>query len=312
MVSLRVLLPSETSETLSALLRSRPTVWVDITGPDEEDVRVMREVFGFHPLAIEDTRNQRQRPKVETYDNHLFLILNPVHQDTEEIRFRELDVFLGDRYVVTVHPGQEPVVEEARRRVDAQSDLSPPQVVYALLDTVVDGYFPVLDALGEAIDDLEDAVLAAPRTEVLARLFQLKRMLLEMRRVVGPQRDVLNVLTRHDFPVLGAEVLRYHFRDVYDHLLRISDMLDTYRDLLTGAIDLYMSAVSNRLNQVVNRLTAFTVLIGVAAVITGFYGMNFERTWPPFGAPWGAGFALALIALVAGVLLWVFRWAGWV
>lgn len=213
---------------------------------------------------------------------------------------------------MTVHPDAEPVVEEAWHRVDPRSGPAPAQVVYALLDTVVDGYFPVLDTLGEAIDDLEDVVLASPTTEALGRLFQLKRTLLEMRRVVGPQRDMLNVLTRHDLVFLNTEALRYHFWDVYDHLLRISDMLDTYRDLLTGAIDLYLSALSNRLNQVVNRLTAFTVLIGLSAVITGFYGMNFERTWPPFKAPWGAGFAVGLMALAVGVLFWIFRRAGWV
>ncbi len=309
-MALRVLLPEDATGDLGVLLAAGRPLWVDITGPSEEDVRVMREVFRFHPLAIEDTRNQRQRPKAEDYGDHLFLILNPVSWDGEGVVFRELDVFVGKGSVVTVHPGAEPTVEEVRHRIDAHAD--PGRIVHALLDTVVNGYFPVLDTLGEAVDELEDLVVTAPQTEVLGQLFRLKRTLLEMRRVVGPQRDMMNVLTRHDLPYLDAEALRYHFRDVYDHLLRISDMLDTYRDLLTSTIDLYMSAVSNRLNQVVNRLTVFTVLIGVVAVITGFYGMNFEHTWPPFGAPWGVPFTLGVMVLVVGALLWAFRRAGWV
>jgi magnesium transporter len=306
----RVLLPhSAAVEDLPRLLRSVSLVWVDLQGPEEEDVHLMREVFGFHPLAIEDTRNQRQRPKAEEYGGHLFLILNPVRCGPEGAEFRELDVFVGANYVVTVHPGDEPVVDEARRRLDPHA--TPGHVVHALLDVVVDGYFPLLDQVGEALDELEEAVLTQPGPEALASLMRLKRTLLEARRVVGPQRDVLHLVTRTDLPYLSSEELRYPMRDVYDHLLRVTDMLDTYRDILTGTLDVYLSAVSNRLNQVVNRLTAFTVVIGVLAVVTGFYGMNFERTWPPFGAPWGVPFVLGVMAGAVGALAWGFRRAGW-
>ncbi len=311
-MSARVLRPAPADpQRIPELLRSADFLWVDVRGPEEADVRLLLEVFRFHPLAVEDTRNQRQRPKLEDYGDHVFLILNPVRSGPEGPEFRELDVFVGANYVVTVHPEDEPAVDEADRRLGGHAPPAPGRVVHALVDTVVDGYFPLLDAFGETLDGLEDAVLRAPTPEVLADLFRLKRALLEARRVVGPQRDVLHALLRGDLPHLSAEELRYPWRDVYDHLLRVTDMLDTYRDLLTGTLDVYLSSVSNRLNQVVNRLTAFTVAIGVLAVVTGFYGMNFERTWPPFGAPWGVPFALALMAGAVGVLLWAFRRAGW-
>lgn len=308
----RILVPGATASfAIQELLKSAPFVWVDLRGPDEDDVRLMREVFRFHPLAIEDTCNQRQRPKVEEYDGHLFLILNPVRLDAQEAGFRELDVFVGPNYVVTVHPEDEPVVEEAWRQADRQGLTSPGHVVHVLLDVVVDGYFPLLDAVGEELDELEELVLSAPAPHVLSSLMRLKRTLLEARRVVGPQRDVLHLITRSHVPYLSADQLRYPLRDVYDHLLRVSDMLDTYRDVVTGTLEVYLSAVSNRLNQVVNRLTAFTVAIGALAVITGFYGMNFERTWPPFGAPWGVPFALGAMVGALALLLWGFRRAGW-
>jgi magnesium transporter len=311
-VSAHILLPAGSEpEAIPELLRSAAVLWVDVWGPEEADVRLMEEVFGFHPLAIEDTRNQRQRPKAEEYDGHVFLILNPVRCGVEGAEFRELDVFVGSNYVVTVHPGEEPVVEEARRRLDRHAPATPGHVVHALLDVVVDGYFPLLDAVGEALEELEETVLARPGPEALSSLMRLKRTLLEARRVVGPQRDVLHLLTRADLPYLSAEELRYPMRDVYDHLLRVTDMLDTYREILTGTLDVYLSAVSNRLNQVVNRLTALTVVIGVLAVVTGFYGMNFERTWPPFEAAWGVPFILGLMAGAVGALLLGFRRTGW-
>ncbi len=289
-------------EELATLLSHRATVWVDIVGPDDEEAALMRDVFHFHPLAIEDTRNQHQRPKVEEYPDHLFLILNPGALVEGDVAFRELDVFLAPHLVVTVHPEPEAMVGEASRRLSRQfpKDITPAHVLYALLDTAVDSYFPMLDELGDEIEQLEDMVLEQPNREALNRLFNLKRQLVMMRKVVTPQRDAMTLLNRRDLPYLDTHKLTYHLRDVQDHLLRIGDMLDTFRDLLSSGIDLYMSATSNRLNRVVNRLTVVTIVIGVLAVITGFYGMNFDHSWPPFHASWGVPFVLAV--MVAAVV----------
>lgn len=297
---------------LPGLLRAPgTTVWVDITGPDADGLRVLHDVFAFHPLAIEDTRNQEQRPKIEEYEGYLFVTLNAASGGDGRIEFRELDVFLGPNYLVSVHRGREPSIEDAERRVGMGSGPSAGYLLYVLVDVVVDGYFPLLDRIDEEIDDVEDQVLGEPDQRLLNRLFQLKRALLEVRRVVGPQRDMFNVLTRRDLPYVDQTVLGYHLRDVYDHLLRITDIVDNFRDMLTSTVDLYMSAVSNKLNRVVNRLTAITLVIGVLAVITGFYGMNFERTWPPFAAGWGVPSTLIVMAAVVAGLFALFRRLRW-
>lgn len=290
---------------LHEVLAAGTCTWVDITGPDEPEAALMRDVFHFHPLAIEDTRNQHQRPKVEEYPNHLFLILNPGALAEGECAFRELDVFVADHVVVTVHPQEEPAVAEAERRLARQfpTGVTAAHVLYTLLDTVVDGYFPILDDLGDEIDELEDLVLEKPSHQTLERLFRLKRQLVLLRKVVAPQRDAMTLINRRDLPYLQTENVAYYLRDVQDHILRITDMADTFRDLLSSGIDLYMSATSNRLNRVVNRLTVVTVAVGILAVITGFYGMNFKHTWPPTDAWWGVPFTLVVMAgAVLGVV----------
>lgn len=301
------------SPDVAALLASPETIlWVDMVGPTAEDLVTMREVFHFHPLAIEDTTNQRQRPKVEEYGDTLFTIVNTVELEDVELTFRELDVFLGGTYVVTVHAENEPVIEQVLQRCSNRSQYGQPitlgYVAYALVDTVVDSYFPVLDTIGDEIENMNEAILERPQKETLARLFRLKRTLTEMWRVAGQQRDMFSVLTRENSHLIKEESLRYYLRDVYDHLLRISDTVNTFRDMLSNVVDLYMSAVSNRLNIVVQRLTVVTIGIGVLTVIGGFYGMNFKETWPPFEAVWGVPFALVLMVLALAVVLFVIWW----
>ncbi len=302
-------------DELPALLADeKGALWVDITGPGDADLAVMRDVFRFHPLAIEDTINQRQRPKVEEYPGHLFVILNPGTTDGARLQFRELDAFVGERFLVTVHPAAEPVVEAAEQRIErlcGQGPIGSAALLYVLVDTVVDTYFPMLDRIGDRLDEIEGEILRRPREAALHRLFRLKRGLVEMRKVVAPQRDMFNLLTRRELPYLAQPDMQYHLRDVYDHLLRVTDMLDTYRELVTSSVDLYVSAISNRLNLVFNRLTMATVVIGCLAVITGFYGMNFELTWPPFAAGWGVPFTLALMAAAAALAVAIFRSARW-
>ena len=308
----RAVAPADLSDLLKS---SDDTIWVDMTGPTADDVRVMRDVFAFHPLAIEDTTNHRQRPKIEEYPLYLFTILNPVAFDGSELDFREMDLFTGHNYVVSVHAADEPAIAATARRVppaSAQLEMSASYLLYVLMDTVIDSYFPILDQISDAIEDLEDSVVEESDTGVLGRLFTLKRTMVEMWRVVWPQREILNVLSHHSLPFIDQGTLQYYLRDISDHLMWIADMVNTFRDTLTSITDLYMSAVSNRLNRVVNRLTVFTLLIGVMTVISGFYGMNFERTWPPFNAWWGIPFVLGLMAALVAVLLAILRLLDWI
>ncbi len=305
----------KTTDELPALLAaSESLMWVDITGPGEGDIAVMRDVFGFHPLAIEDTHNQRQRPKVEAYEDYLFVILNTITVAGPTVAFEEFDVFLGTNYLVTVQKRSSPLIAEAQRRITHAPKLlaaSADHLFYVLLDTIVDSFFPVLDAVEEEVDRLGDLIMTHPDQEVLNNLFQRKRDLADIWRVVWPQRDVLNNLAHHRAAFLEQGDLRYYLRDVSDHLMWIADMVNTLRDTLTSMMDLYMSATSNRLNVVVNRLTVFTVVIGILTVISGFYGMNFAQSWPPFETAWAVPLVLALMALVAGGLLVALRRLRW-
>jgi magnesium transporter len=299
-------------EALPDLLKSEDTVvWVDMVGPDIGDVAIMRDLFHFHPLAIEDTGNQRQRPKVEEYTGYFFSILNPITRVDGDIAFRELDMFVGKNYVVTVHPAAEPAVEEARKRIDEICHvqlMSSGYILYTIVDVVVDSYFPVLDELGDEIEDIGEQIMSNPKPELLQRLFRLKRSFSEMWRVTGQQRDMFGILMRERSEFISHESLRYYMRDVYDHLLRISDSVNTFRDTVNGVVDLYVSSVSNRLNRQVNRLTIITLGIGILGVVTGFYGMNFEHTWPPHDAWWGVPFVLGIIvATLTGIALVVYQ-----
>lgn len=284
------------------LAQPEGVLWVDMIGPSQDDIALLHDVFHFHPLAIEDTYNQRQRPKVEEYKEHLFLIFNPVDKYTDELVFRELDVFVTHTAVVTIHEVEcEPIIEHVQKRCVAHQEagqkISVGFLIYALADAVVDSYFPALDEIGDQMETLSEAIIANPRRDDLNRVFRLKRALAEMWRVAGQQRDMFNVFTRLESQYIGEEIARYYMRDIYDHLLRISDTVSTFRDTMSGVIDLYMSSVSNRLNMVVQRLTVVTIGVGLLTVVSGFYGMNFEHTWPPFSAPWGVPFVLMLMLI---------------
>lgn len=316
-----------TIEQLPDLIAAQDAAfWLDIVECDDEEARILRDVFRFHPLAIEDTRNHRQRPKIEEYEHYLFIIFNSVtiidsHADEprstassiyHDLDFREINLFIGQNYVVSIHNGDDRLIEEARRRVLAAATITPMTVsylTYLLIDTVIDAYFPIMDMFEEAIGDLEDTILVRPNQDSLNRLFELKHMLLHMWRVVWPEREILSTLSQPHILSFGdANTAQYYLRDATDHLLWIADMINTYRDTLTTVIDLYMSSVSNRLNQVINRLTVLTLVIGLLTVISGFYGMNFLHTWPPFESPFGVPFVLLLMGFGIGVLLVVLRW----
>jgi magnesium transporter len=254
--------------------------------------------------------NENQRAKVEEYTDHLFLILNPAAQNKKEITFRELDIFVGSHYVVTVHRGYEPVIGHVRKQIDLEhmySPLSPTYLLYIVLDHVVDGYFPIIDYLEEEINDISTTILLHPAQEQLNRVFEIKRTLSEMWRVLWPQRDIMNVLINHKLVYIDQEI-EYYLRDVSDHLLRIGDMVHTLSETLTGLTNLYVSALSNQLNRVVNRLAVVTVVIGILTVISGFYGMNFEHTWPPFSSDWGVPFVFFAMAALVGAFLLLNWW----
>lgn len=300
-------------DQLARLLERDETVfWCDITAPDEHDIRLMREVFKFHPLAIEDAANIdfEQRPKLEEYDNHLFLILNTAKLEDTTLIWHEIDVFVGRNYITTVHHEPLPAVGAALNRLKDRPLGKTPTVghlLYVILDVVVDNYFPLIESVGDLIEEIEDDVLQHSHPKSLRQLMGLKRSMRNLWRILWPEQDITRYLTNSEHAFIDLNGLDYYFRDVHDHLLRAVDLVNTFRDTLTSVMDLYMSSVSNRLNRVVNRLTIITIAIGVLTVVTGFYGMNFAQTWPPFDDPNGVLKAIGIALLAEFALLYYFR-----
>jgi magnesium transporter len=287
-------------------------VWVCVTDPSDELISELQKEFGLHALAVEDLRKRNQRPKLDTYEGqHVLVAYEVVHGDSP--RLSELHLFFSDKWMLSVQFGPMPMVDAALRRfADGGKGLadSVDALVYLVLDAAVDSYFPELDRLSDRIDALEDRVLSGDTDRRgLGELLELKRRLLELRRVLAPMRDLANALLRRDAGIVSDKSLPY-FQDLYDHLIRVLDQLDLYRDLLATVVDARMTVASNSLNQIMKRLTAFTVILMVPTLIAGVYGMNFKYM-PELSWPLGYAFALALMAGAVIVAVTWFRRNGW-
>jgi magnesium transporter len=291
--------------------------WLDLTSPGVEELQKLRDIFGFHPLALEDTESFGQRPKLDNYGDHVFLVFYGgwrAHPGDAE-PLREVHMFVSGQYLVTIHRDPLPPLDEQRALLEGRVLHSEQFLLYRVLDALTDSFFPLLAEMDDEIDELEAAVLADPTDQQLARLFALKRQLVTMRKVISPQRDLFarGIDELAELPGLELDE-RDYFRDVYDHLIRISDLIDSYRDLLSGATDLYLSTVSNRQNDVMKQLTVIATIFLPLSFITGFFGQNFSymvthiinNTW----TFWVLG--LGSMALTCVGLLVFFRRKGWV
>ncbi len=301
-------------EISNVLTQDETLLWVDLTDPSSDEFQLIEEKFGFHPLAMEDAARRHQRPKVEVYDGFLFMVFYELYLVDGHPTSSQLILFVGQNYLVTVH-GDEmltTIAETAQRWRDNVSSRGARHVgalVYSLLDAIVDSYFPVVDAFVDAIDDIEDRVFEHCDPAAQREIFTLKKELLEIRRVVAPQRDVINMLVRPDSQVFGDDMLVY-FHHVSDHILRVTEAIDTHRELLTGALDAFLSVSSNRLNQVVKTLTSSSIILMTVTLIAGIYGMNFVHM-PELNWQVGYPIALALMAVVGSGLFLTFRRMGW-
>jgi magnesium transporter len=291
--------------------------WLNLDNVTDDDARMLLHTFGFHPLAVEDAQHFAQRPKIEEYDGYTYFVmhgaLGPGTAETIEVH-----AFFAPGRLVTVHRNCEHVFDEIRTRLTRHqtTKVSPPSVtvLYLIADTLIDTYFPVLSDLDDRIDQIEDAILAAPTEQQLGDLFGMKRQLVSYRKVVTPQRDMFARLLSgvDELPGMTEEDSRY-FRDLYDHLIRISDLVDSYRDLVSGAVDTHISTVSNRLNVVMKQLTLIATIFLPLSFLTGFFGQNFgylvNHVQSSPVAFWLLGIGVE-VAAVAG-LLWFFRRRGW-
>jgi magnesium transporter len=341
-------------------------IWLDIQDPAEEETALLRDVFDFHPLAIEDAIRAHERPKVDAYtastsrrmENHVQTLLHNMealqeaahtgesvepgdkavtksqrveiessghssyyfvvfyvasyNPQEDHIETQAINLFIGANYLVTVHYGSMHHVSETLARWQAPNSPLGARVsalVWALLDAIVDDYFPLTDQLADRIEELEDTIFVHFDQKAIEAIFGLKRDLLNLRRVIAPERDVLNVLLRRELPIFKSKDMAY-FQDIYDHIVRLTDNIDTYRDLLTSALDSFLSIQSNNLNQIMKLLTMGSILLMSNSLIAGIYGMNF-RFMPELGQNWGYPFALGLMLILDVSLIVFFRSRKW-
>lgn len=308
-------------EEVSALLTNpEALVWMDFEGTrPEDDEPILREVFGFHPLAIEDALQQSHSPKLDDWDDYLYIVLHSIVFDRGKdasLDTLELDIFLGKNFMVTHHDLPIPALERTwvnvtrdQRHIRNGMD----RLLYRLTEEVVLSYLPIVEELDDEIDKAEDQVFNNPTPHVLEKIFLLKRAALQLRRVIGPQREVLNRLARDDFRVIDLRT-RVYFRDVYDHLVRLHDLIESIRDLVGGTLDTYLSVINNRMNDIMKTLTVITTLFMPISFITGFFGMNFFAADPPYSAWTNGTVFLTVLSLMMllplGMLVWIRR-RGW-
>ena len=310
---------------LSAAVRDCKSIfWLDMVKPTDEEYALLDEVFGVHPLAIEDSIQYSQRPKIESYQHlgdvcqqgYFYMVFHSPDLETfkEKLRTKEIDMFMSERYLVTIHEEDSRTIGDmvTRASADARVVLDPgiDMLLHNILDHITDAYMPILDYLGDALDDLEDRALHNPTNDVLTEISGKKRELLNLRRIVGPQREVLAMLTRGEVPFIRMEA-RAYFRDVQDHLNRTVETVELYRDLVLGARDIYLSSISNNLNQIMKTLTIISVIALPMTVVTGFFGMNFE-VLPGTHSPWGFWTAVAVMVGMDALFLWWFRRKKWI
>lgn len=316
-------------------------VWLDIEAPTNEDVKILRDEFGFHPLAIEDATRAHERPKVDAYEHavlqhplapddetpsppadgeipgrqaYYFVVFYEAEFDgsRDRVMVEAINLFVGMNYLVTVHQGPTHNVQSTLARwkaPDSPLGNTVGALVHAFLDAIVDDYFPLMDHVADRVEELEDSIFERFTEQAIQSIFGLKKDLLSMRRIVAPERDVLNVLLRRELPIFRPADVAY-LQDVYDHIVRVTDNIDTYRDLLSSALDSYLSLQSNYLNQIVKVLTIASIILMAASLVTGFYGMNFAHM-PELR--WGIGslWALFLIVLITAGLAIYFKRKGW-
>lgn len=264
------------------LIRDRRGVlWVDFIGESPEVAEPILSSFGFHPLAIDDALQETHTSKVDDWGDHLYIVFNVLNYKQENGTFEseidELDVFLGKNYVITYHDQLLPAIEDAW--IACQRDLrhiqdGPDHLLYRIVDSLVMSYMPLIDQIDSQVDQIEDQVFDRPRKDTLEHIFALKRLLLTMRRILLPQREVLNKLSRDDYRVIDPKD-RIFFRDIYDHLVRLHDLNENLRDLVSGVLDSYLSMTNNRMNEIMKVLTIITTFFMPITFITGFFGMNF-------------------------------------
>lgn len=306
---------------VAAILAGPSVAWIDVAGfADRAALGTIAEAAGLHPLVLEDIVHAHQRPKLERYEAIVFLVARMTNPDPAgAILTEQLSIVLGDGWVITFQerPGDcfDPLRKRLREDRGAIRGAGAAYLVYALVDAVIDSYFPLLEEFGETLERVEEHMLLHPGRGTIADVHRLKRELLELRRAIWPHRELVGAMLREEVFVADASLASY-LRDCHDHAIQLMDIVETYREIAMGLVDLYLSGTSARLNEVMKVLTIIATIFMPLSFIAGVYGMNFDRgasPWnmPELGWPWGYAFALGLMASVAGGLLLWFHRRGW-
>lgn len=304
-------------EMLKAINTPESLLWVSLENPTSEEFNLLRDAFKFHPLTIEDCQSEGyQPPKVDDYGTYLFLIVHAIHPDhnLSLLETHELNLYLGENYLVTVFKGEMlTAIATVNQRIERDERLrhnGADFLCHAVLDALVDEYMPVIDQMDDEIELLEDQVLAKPVPLTMQRIIELKHSIINLRRIVAPMREVINRLSRDDFPMIDRQS-RIYFRDIYDHLVRLQDLSDSIRDIVSGTMDIYLNSTSLRLNEVMKYLTIVSTIFLPLSFLAGVYGMNFGLNWPPLEWRYGIIFFWAICLAVAGGMLSWFKHRGW-
>jgi magnesium transporter len=303
---------AELDRTTATGLLAGGFFWLDLREPTTADFEVLADVFGFHELALEDTEHLGQRPKLEDYETHAFLVLYGYAPDEDGLV--EVHCYYTERFLVTVRRDASPALDALYRRYESHDrPESGITLLHRIADELVDSFFPALERFDDRLDLIQDEIVVRPKSEHLQDVFEMKRRIAVLRRVIGPQRDLMGRISSGNVELHGltSESERY-FRDVYDHLIRLTETLDTHRDLMAGAIDMYMSASSHRMNEVMRQLTIVATIFLPLSFVTGFFGQNFPWMVDHLGGGWwflGLGLGAQLLTLL--LLLGWFRKRGW-
>ena len=294
-------------------LRDEHACWLDIANPKSEEFALAASELNLHPLAVEDAQHQHQRPKIDEYDDHYFIVVYALEEPSPDVILqRELSIFVKHNAIVTVHDGTIGSLQLVEKRFREGKVATTGLLLHAILDTIVDSYFDVLDGLGDRVELIEGMVIDGdPRdsTTSIRELFKLKRDLLAIRKVIAPERDVAASLVRGDIRELREPGRRAYFQDLYDHIIRVTDEVDTFRDLVSNVVDAHLAAQSNRLNEVMKVLTAVATVLLILGVITGFFGQNW--TFIPYNDPLLFLLTMAsMVALTLGTAVY-FKRKGW-
>jgi len=301
------------SEISDYVIRPECFVWVAVLDPEPDELRVLQEEFGLHELAVEDASHGHQRPKIDEYGKSLFVVLPVVEMKGTELQTGELAVFAGDNYVLSVRHHAEHGFADVRHRAEQDPELlryGSAYVLYALMDAVVDRYFPVIDALSAEIEEIEKGIFAEQTTRAsIEALYGLKQRLMIVKHAAGPLLEATGKLHGGRVPQLCV-ALQDYFRDIHDHLTRLNQTIDNLRDLVTTATSVNLALITLQENEVTKRLAAYAALVAVPTMVAGVYGMNFENM-PELGWRFGYPLSLALMVLIDLYLFYRFRKAKW-